>query len=466
LSQNFVQEQIVQASLANFAAQTAEQAVIGMMLLDSKLAEQFATELTESDFYYPEYGKVFRGIQATLTKQQTVDMITVDASLAKLFPNDKLAGTMVECAQSNIKFSVHKISDYVQIVKDLSIRRKAIYSVEELLIRLKDPTQDIADLLDKLSYETSKLTQSKHVWENIQDVLLATYEYLEKRQRGDIKSITTGIGALDRLIGGFFGGEFTVIGARPSVGKSAFGANIALSAANKGFRVAVVSCEMSDVQYGSRILSHEAWVDGMKMRTAELDGDDWDRIATALGTAGELPIDFMFTVRTVEDLVKECRKKVERKELDLLIVDYLQLMQTERKFNQENLRIGHISRTLKMLSLECNIPVIALAQVNRETDGSMPKLKDLKASGDIEQDTDGVIFLHRPGDSKDPFVRKEDKEHFVEYGEKGNVYLAVSVAKQRNGAIGWTNLIFEPDYMRYTEIMRGVEAPPDRSKHE
>ena len=461
MSKEFIQEQIVKASLSNFANQTAEQAIIGKMILDHKAAEEYATELTESDFYFSHYGKIFRGIQAVLTKRQTVDLITVDEALSKLFPNDmnELPKAMVECSNAKIQFNVHGITDYIQIVKDLSTRRRAIYSFEELLLRLKDPSQEIADVLEKMRFESGKLTQTKHTWENIQDVLLATYEYLEKRQRGDIKSITTGVGVLDKLIGGFFGGELTVIGARPSVGKSAFGANIALSAARDGFRVNVVSCEMSDEQYGSRIISHEAWVDGMKLRTGDINDDDWDRISAAIGDAGELPIDFMFTVRTVEDLVKEVHRKVERKELDMLIVDYLQLLQTERRFNQESLRIGHISRTLKMLALECNIPIIALAQVNRDSDGRMPCLKDLKASGDIEQDADGVIFLHRPESANDSYVAKDDRKCFAEWQEKGVIYLCVGVAKQRNGSIGKANILFDPMFMNYIEIERYREAP-------
>ena len=459
-NKEFVQAQIAEAGTSGFSSKAAEEAVIGKMLLDSGAAKANASKLTESDFYYTNYGKVFRGIQAVITKGLNVDLITVDTALNQLFPQDAIAlsEVMVKCSQTKLTHAVHKIDDYIQIVKDLAARRKAIASFEGLVSELKDPTKDISEIIDKVRQEIGYITGVNHKWENIQDVLLATYEYLEKRQSGQIKSITTGLKKVDELIGGFYGGELTIIGARPSVGKSAFGANIALAAARNGFKVAVVSREMTDVQYGSRMIAHAAWLDGMKIRKGEINEDEWVKIADCIGDLGTLPIDFMFSVRTVEDLVTEVTQRVERKELDMLIVDYLQIMETRRQFRQENLRVGYISTTLKHLATDCNIPIIALAQVNRDSDGKMPQLKDLKASGDIEQDADGVIFLHRPSSAKDEYVHPDDREHFDELTSDDYVYICIGVAKQRQGAIGRACVRFDPSQMRYIEIIRDKEG--------
>ncbi len=166
----------------------------------------------------------------------------------------------------------------------------------------------------------------------------------------------------------------------------------------------------------------------------------------------------MFTVRTVEDLRRECQKMVDKGELDMLIVDYLQLMHTTKNIKEEHLRVGYISKSLKDMATDFNIPVIALAQVNRDTDGQMPTLKSLKASGDIEQDADGVIFLHRPSSANDPYVDPRDKEYFASYENSDLTYICIGVAKQRQGAVGKACVLFDSPHMRYYPIDRGTES--------
>lgn len=464
MATDYVQEQIIQAQSADFSSKSAEEAVVGIMLADSRTAEEYAATLTDKDFYYTDYGRIYRGIQAVLAKRERVDLITVDAALSELFPHEAagLSALMIGSANAKIKFGAKGIDTYVRIVKELSTRRQSIRSFEGIMAMLRDPTRQIADILDHMRAETGQITVGKHKWESLQDVLLSTYEYLEQRQQGRVKAITTGIGNIDNLIGGFYGGELTIIGARPSVGKSAFGANIALSAARDGIKVAVVSREMTDIQYGSRMISHEAWVDGMKLRKGSIDPDDWGRIAQCLGDLGALPIEFMFSIRTVEDLCVEVQRKVERGELDMLVVDYLQLLQTRRRFEKDYLRVAHISAELKHLALGCNIPIIALAQVGRDAEGNMPSLKNLRDSGNIEQDADGVIFLHRPAHANDPYVDPRDREFFSGYDERGLTYICIGVAKQRQGATGRACVLFDPSFMRYIEIDRSGAEPTER----
>lgn len=455
---HYVQEQIIQAQDADFSNKQAEEAVLGYFLLGKRDAADYAATLTTEDFYYADHGKIFSGVKAVLAKRQKADLITIDAALTAMYPLEMpaLSEIMIRCSNANMQFTIstHSIADYCQIVKDLSARRQSIRTFEGLTAQFRDPTRDIADILEQLRLAAGRIASGKHKWHSMSDVLLATYDYLEKRQQGQIKAITTGVNNIDALIGGFFGGELTIIGARPSVGKSAFGANIALSAARKGFKVAILSREMSDVQYGSRIISHEAWIDGMKLRKGDIDPDDWTRIAERLGELGALPIDFLFTVRTIEDLCQEVRRKVENGQLDMLIVDYLQLMQSQRRFDKDYLRVGYISAELKHLAMDCGIPVIALAQVGRDAEGSMPSLKNLRDSGNIEQDADGVIFLHRAENANDEYIDKRDRPYFDDYKERGLTYLCIGVAKQRQGATGKACVLFDPTLMRYIEIDR------------
>ena len=453
---DYVREQIEASAPSGFSSEKAEQGVICQLLSSNDKALLHAGELNQADFYDPERGKLLAAIQATVAKRQTVDLVTVDNTLGEMFPADHMALTnaMVGCVNA-MSLDFTSLDDYIEIVRSLARRRQSIVAFEGILRDLKDPTHDIGEIVDRARTQAADAMESRHAWMSMSDVLVSTYEFLEKRERGEVKGITTGLKAIDKMIGGFFPGELTVIGARPGVGKSAFGANVALEAARKGYRVAVVSREMTDIQYGQRVMSRGSLVDGMKLRKAELDGDDWIKIAEALTEMSALPVSFMFTVSAVEDLRSEVQKKALRGEIDMLVVDYLQLMQTRKQFrDRENLRIGYVCKALKAMAVDFNIPVIALAQVNRDSDGQMPTLKNLKDSGDIEQDADNIIFLHRPSSAGDSCVYPEDRLTFETYTALGYVYQCICVAKQRQGALGKICLLFDPGHMKYTEIDR------------
>lgn len=461
MENDYVKEQIEASGPSGFSSEKAEKGILCQMLTKPDIASQYANTLRQNDFYDPDRGKLFAAIQATVVKRQNVDAVTVDNTIGEMFPADhlRLTDVMVDSI-SAMSLDFRAIDDYISIVKSLSQRRQSIIAFEAYLRDMKDPTKDIAEVISEMRQTASSVIEGRHKWESMSDVLMQTFQYLEKRERGEIVGITTGIGNVDRLVGGFFPGELTIIGARPSVGKSAFGANIAIEAAKGGHRVGVVSREMSNVQFGQRLLSRQSFVDGMKLRRAELDNDDWTLIAEALPELSVLPIDFMFTVSNVEDLRIEVQRKVERGELDMLIVDYLQLMRTQRRFDKDYLRVGYISAELKAMAVDFNIPVIALAQVNRDSDGQMPTLKSLKDSGSIEQDADGVIFLHRPMSANDPYVFPEDREGFEAYRAFNQTYLCIGVAKQRQGMVGSTSVIFDPAHMRYLEIDRTDRREP------
>ena len=456
----YVKEQIQASGERGFSSKAAEQGIICRMITDKDVARQYAGALSPNDFYEPERGKIFAAIQATVIKKQAVDLVTVDNTISEMFPAERstLTDAMVGCV-NEMSLEFRQVDEYVEIVKNLSKRRQSIIAFEGIVKALKDPTKDTADVIEQARQQTVSAAQGRDKWQSMTEVLVNTYDYLEKRQSGEIRGITTGLSSVDKLIGGFFPGELTIIGARPSVGKSAFGANIAMAAAKSGYKVAIVSREMSDVQYGQRMISNHAMVDGMKLRKAELDSDDWVKITEVLSEISVLPISFLFTASTIEDVKLEVQQKVEKGELDMLIVDYLQLMRTKRRFDKDNLRVGYIIKELKEMAVDFNIPVIALAQVNRDSDGQMPSLRNLKDSGNIEQDADGVIFLHRPRSASDQYVDPLDKEFFESYALTGFTYLCIKVAKQRQGMVGATTVLFRPDVMRYTVIDRERKVP-------
>lgn len=453
----YVQEQLAKSQSTGFACIEAEENILRRMITRQGVAETVVTELSPKDFSYLEYGRFFRAIQGLVARQKQVDLISIDAEMTRLYgASGWQPSSLVQIASKN-DFTVAKwqdIKDHIKIVKDLSRRRQAISNLEGLVAGLRDPSKDIGETLSEISEAADKIDADEAEWTSIDDVLVRTFEYIEKRQAGEIKAITTGIGNLDRLIGGFFEGEMTVVAARPSVGKSAFGANIALQAANRGFKVGIVSCEMSAEGLGQRLLSHGSWIDGMTLRKADLDDDAWAKLGEAMSSMSVMPIQFLFDCMAIEDVVKTVMRKARKGEIDMLIVDYLQFMETRRRFKEERLRIGYISHALKRLARKARIPVIALAQVTRQGEGAMPTMRMLRESGDIEQDADGIIFLHRPDGPEDSSVDPRDRGGIANWKASGLTYLALGVAKQRNGTIGQANVLFDPSIMRYIEIDR------------
>lgn len=450
------------AAKAGYAAEAAERALIGSIVLNYDKCAHLLAELSAEDFFFGDYRTAFMAVKQAKNDGLTVDLISVDQELQKINPmngsaiTEKLIGSIQDS-------SPWAAESHCRIVKELAARRRAIELVRKITEELSNPANEINGIIDKMMSSGSSLFVGGHKWVGLDDVLVNTFDYLDKRSRGEIASITTGIGNLDRVIGGFFGGELNVIGARPGVGKSIFGMNVALAAAKQGYKIGIVSREMTDIQYGQRIFSYSSGVNGAKIRKADLSEQDWVSITDGMTQMAKLPISFLFTVRTVEDLRAEVQRKHNRGEIDMLVVDYLQLMDATQRFKEDRLRVARISKALKDIATDFNIPVIALAQVKRYAGGArakMPTLEDLKDSGAIEQDADNVIFLHNPFDAEDDFVDPRDKEYFQGYVEQGYTYQCIGIAKQRQGPTGVTCVLLSNKLMRYFGIDRSrTEAP-------
>ena len=448
------------AAQTGYASEAAERALLGSIVLSYDKCAHLVSELSEEDFYYDAHKVALKAVKLAISEGLQVDLVAVDTEVQKIDPINASTITerIIDCIQSAEAWAVES---HCRIVKELAARRRAIELVGQIQQELRNPANSVNSVVDKLMSRTGDLMTGGHKWESLTDVLVNTYGYIEQRVKGEIASITSGVGNLDHVIGGFFGGELTVVGARPAVGKSVFGMNVALAAAKQGYKVGIVSREMTDIQYGQRILSYAGGVDGSKIRRAKIEDEDWEKFADGLRVVGNLPISFLLKVRTVEDLRAEVQRKRNRGEIDMLVVDYLQLMETAQKYKEDRLRVGHISKALKNIATDFNIPVIALAQVKRFAGGArakMPTLEDLKDSGSIEQDADNVIFLHNPFDAEDEFVDPRDKEYFQGYVKQGFTYLCLGVAKQRQGVTGVCCVLFSKKLMRYYAIDRSEPA--------
>lgn len=453
-----------EAQRAGFTSVEAERNILRRMIVKEGVAEDVVEQLTQNDFSNPQLGKLFSAMQKMVNEHRQIDPAALDAEMTHMFGKDGWNNTLIVRvihATDQTISSWQNIDELVKLVRNLSIRRQAIAKLESLVDGLKDPTQDFDGVMSQIGEATDAIninTSSGVKLVPIGTVLLNTFDYIERRQKGEIKAITSGLKCLDRLIGGFFQGEMTIVAARPSVGKSAFGVNIALSAAHKGHKVVIVSGEMEDIGLGQRLFSHGAWVDGMSLRRADIDEAAWEKLAIAMNEMNDLPIQFMFDCLTVEDIVSEASRLARRGEMELLVIDYLQYLETKATFKEQRLKIAYISHCLKKLAKEMHIPVIVLAQVTREGEGVMPTMKMLMESSNIEQDADGIIFLHRPKTVDDSSVNPDHKCGWNNWVDNGVTYLSIGVAKQRNGAVGITNVLFDAELMRYIEIIKDEEA--------
>lgn len=439
-------------------SQDAESAALGgIMRRMQELDRSIAYTVSEEDFYFEPHKMLYRALRSLADRQEIPDMLTIDEEIHRLFPKiaDNAMNTIIELVgQFHTKANVNV---YIEMVKEAALRRRLITLSDKLTNSAMNGSEDISVILDDARSQLREMASIKATWASMMDVMLSTIDELEKRQKGVIRGIGSGVSGIDRATGGFFPGELAVIGARPSVGKSAFGLQIAVDAAIRGHRVCFVSLEMVDSQFGQRLLSNATNVDGMKMRSAKLSDQDWISISDASNQYSALPISFSFGTKTIEDLKNDIQHKVDTGDCDIVVIDYLQLLRTRRKFEAEYERVGYISHMLKQMTTDLRIPVVALAQAKRQNNGGRarcPTLEDLRSSGDIEQDADTVIFLHRPDDSADPAIDERDRQYFAGLQDKGFQYIAFSVAKQRQGQTGVIGAVFDPAHMRYLSMDR------------
>lgn len=428
----------------------AERAIIAA-LSKKGVAEKYISRLTPDDFYDADNASLFKAMQRVFAEKRSIDFVLLATELTKLYGDDSLMSVFFEITKGHM-IAEFMIDEHIELVRAASVRREVRKSLDRLGKQLDDPDVDVSTIVSCIQTKMRDFVEVKEESSTLQNVLISAFNELEDRSLGLKTGMPSGLPVLDAKTAGFHKGEMTIIGARPAVGKSALAGQIALSVAMKGNKVAVCSREMTDVQYGIRMLAKGTKVSNMSMRTGKLSDSEWAELSDSMLLYSSCDIRFMFTTKYVEDLKAAAEAMKERDGLDMLIVDYIQLLQTKQRFDKDYQRIGYISKTLKDLSTELNISVIALAQVGRSTEGSMPTLSELRGSGDLEQDADNVIFLHRPEDVNDRWVKPSERDAFNAIQSMKCQYIVLNIAKQRQGETCALSCMFNPAAMSFEPV--------------
>ena len=424
----------------------AEQSVLGSMIMDHAVI--VASEiLITSDFYRPDHAQIFGAIMELYTTGNPVDLITIQDKLVQNGVLEQVGGLtyLVELANS-VPTSAH-IKQYAKIVQEKSTLRKLIKASNDISAKSYEGDEPLDNIMNFAEKSIFDVLQNKKTedFTGIDEIILTSIEKIEEahKNKGGITGIETGFIDLDQRTAGLQPSDLILVAARPSMGKTAFSLNIIQTAGIKNKKsVAVFSLEMSKDQLVSRMLCAEAMVDSQKARTGMLEKDDWDRIAQSIPniTNSRIFIDDTPGIN-VMDMRAKCRRLKMEKGLDLIMIDYLQLMSGVGDGSSRQQEISDISRSLKALAREMNAPVIALSQLSRaceQRQDHRPMLSDLRESGAIEQDADVVMFLYRD-------------EYYHPDTEKKNVG-EVIIAKQRNGPTGTVELIWLGQYTKFANM--------------
>lgn len=429
----------------------AEQSVIGSMLMDKEAIISASEIVVGHDFYQHQYGVMFEAMVELFNEGKPVDLVTLQNRLKeKDVPPEVSSLEFVRDIMATVPTSAN-VKSYANIVREKAVLRRLIKVNEEIANTCYAGKDKLEDILADTEKSIFNLLQSRNSGEfvPIRQVALNVLEKIEEasKNQGTVTGIPTGFIDLDYKTSGLQPSDFVLIAARPSMGKTAFVLNLVDHVAvKKNLSCMVFSLEMSKEQLVNRMLSMESNVDSQKLRTGTLTDTDWDAVVEGIGVIGnsKLIIDDTPGI-SITELRSKCRKMKLEYGLNLIIIDYLQLMSGSGKGNGENRQqeISEISRSLKALAREMSSPVIALSQLSRACEtrpDHRPMLSDLRESGAIEQDADVVMFLYR-----DDYYNKDT--------ENPNI-AEVIIAKQRNGPIGTVNLVWRPEYTKFANMAK------------
>lgn len=427
----------------------AEQSVLGGILLNNDALFKALEIITPGDFYREAHSHVFSAMVALYERGEPVDLITLTTWLKKNNLLEKVGGATYISSLADVVATSANISHHAKIVHEKSILRKLITKSTEIASKAYDRTSDVEDLLDEAERSIFEISEAriKKDFHPLKDVVKESFSNLERLyERGEsVTGVPSGFEKLDQLTAGFQNGDLVIIAGRPSMGKTALALNIARNAAIDGETpTAFFSLEMSKEQLGNRMLCCEARVDGSNVRRGFIRQEEWTHLITAAGTLTEAPI---YIDDTPAISVLEMRAKARRMAADsglgLAIVDYLQLMRGRVRSDSREQEISEISRSLKALAKELNIPVIALSQLNRQLESrsdKRPQLSDLRESGAIEQDADVIVFVYRD-------------EVYNKSPDNPNRGIAeIIIGKQRNGPVGTIKLTFLSAHTRFENM--------------
>ena len=425
----------------------AEQSVIGSMIMDKEAIVTASEIVSEDDFYNKQYGILFQAMVDLNEEGKPVDLVTLQNRLKEMdVPPEVSSLEFVRDLISAVPTSAN-VKYYATIVAEKATLRKLIRTNEEVINSCYLGKESLELILDEAEKNIFKITQKRNTGEYvpIKQVVLNAMEQIERasKHRGDVTGIPTGFNDLDYKTAGFQPSDLILVAARPSMGKTAFVLNIAQHVAfKKNMAVAVFSLEMSKEQLVNRLFSLESKVDSHHIRTGNLSDQEWEMLIESAGVIGRsnLIIDDTPGI-SIAELRSKCRKYKMDHDLKMIIIDYLQLMSGSGRSDSRQQEVSDISRALKALARELNVPVIALSQLSRAVEQRpehRPMLSDLRESGAIEQDADVVMFIYRD----DYYNKDTDRKGIAE----------IIIAKQRNGEIGTVELAWLPSYTQFANL--------------
>ncbi|WP_434793793.1 Replicative DNA helicase [Terrisporobacter petrolearius] len=429
----------------------SEQSILGSIILDKDAIITVAETINPSDFYKEAHKIIYESMLKLNSNNEPIDLITLIEELRKEGHLDNVGGISYLTSLSTVVPTTSNVKYYANIVKEKSVMRQLIKASNEIINLGYDASTDVQEILDQAEKNIFDISQEKS-GDDIQPINLVlqdTFDMIERlcTQKSDVTGITTGFTDLNKKINGLQRTDLILLAARPAMGKTAFSLNLVQNAALKGdASVAVFSLEMSKEQLVQRMLSAQSNVELSKIKTGSLGESDWPRIIDAMAVLSEANIFIDDTPGIkISEIRSKCRRLKIEKGLDLILIDYLQLMEGEGKNENRQQEIAKISRSLKILAKELDCPVVALSQLSRSPElrkDHRPILSDLRESGSIEQDADIVMFLYRD-------------EYYHDDSEKKNIG-EVIIAKNRHGETGNVELVWFGQVQKFADKVREI----------
>lgn len=436
----------------------AEASLLGAVLIDTDAIVRIADSLDVQDFYDERHQRIFEAIKSLYEKHKPIDILTLSSQLKDSGFMEMVGGASYLTELTNYVPTAAHVEHYAEIISQKAIRRRLITASQDIVGLGFDETKSVQDLIEEAEAQLFKVSQ-QHVKQDIssiEEILASSFERLDElhKDKASTRGIPTGLKDLDNILAGLQRSDLIIIAARPSMGKTALTLNLAHNIATLSQQpVLFFSLEMSKEQLVDRLLSMESGVDAWNIRTGNLSDSDFEKIGHAMGTLSEAPIYIDDTPGiTISDLRTKARREQHQRQLGAIMIDYLQLMSGGSRFGGDANRvqeISEISRGLKAIARELNVPLIALSQLSRSVESrspQIPQLSDLRESGSIEQDADVVAFIYR----EDYYNPETDRKNITD----------LLIKKHRNGPVGNVELYFDKAKQKFKSLAKSGNQTP------
>ena len=427
----------------------AEKSVLGAILIDESVISDIVTVVKPRDFYESKHQAIFDAMLKLFEKSSPIDLLTLTDQLKKTKDLTKIGGSAYLAELTNYVPTASHAEAYAKMVAQAATRRRLIKASSSITDLAYEEGTTVDELLGKAEKEIFSVSDSNSVGDlvSLEDILTESFDRIEAlhKNQGALRGVSTGYRDLDNMTAGFQRSDLLILAARPAMGKTTFVTNLAYNVATIAKQpVLFFSLEMSKEQLVDRMLADASGVDSWKIRTGNLNDEDFSKLSEAMGEMAEAPIMIDDTPGlSILEMRTKARRAAHNRELGLIIVDYLQLMQASTRSNDGNRvqEVSEISRGLKLIARELNVPVVALSQLSRTVENRNPKipqLADLRESGSIEQDADIVMFIYR-------------EAYYEPETERQNITDLI-IAKHRNGPVGKVELYFHPERLRFMSL--------------